>query len=171
MLNLPHSLKHQFGAVLAISLIMLLLLTLIGVTGIQTTGLEEKMAGNMYKQNISFQSAESALKQAENWIGSLEDKPTPIDDSGSDSCSDSGSDESGTIAVWSKKDGRDWSSETIWNKATNATGITTVDKPPKYIIEELSNDGVNNYYRITARGTDSSGQAKVILQSIYVRSF
>lgn len=47
---------------MAISLIMLLLLTLIGVTGSQVTGLEEKMAGNMKDRNIAFQAAESALR-------------------------------------------------------------------------------------------------------------
>jgi len=49
---------------MAISLIMLLLLTLIGVTGSQVTGLEEKMAGNMKDRNIAFQAAESALRDA-----------------------------------------------------------------------------------------------------------
>lgn len=55
----------QTGAVLPISLVMLLLLTLIGVTGSQVTGLEEKMAGNMRDKNIAFQAAESALRDAE----------------------------------------------------------------------------------------------------------
>jgi len=57
--------KHQSGAVLPISLVMLLLLTVIGVTGSQMTGLEEKMAGNMRDRNIAFQAAESALRDAE----------------------------------------------------------------------------------------------------------
>jgi len=37
---------------------MLLLLTIIGITGIQVSGLEEKMAGNSRDQNLAFQSAE-----------------------------------------------------------------------------------------------------------------
>jgi len=57
--------KHQSGAVLVIGLIMLLLLTLIGVTGSQVTGLEEKMSGNIRDRNIAFQAAESALRDAE----------------------------------------------------------------------------------------------------------
>lgn len=58
-------LQQQAGAVLPISLIMLLLLTLIGVTGSQVTGLQEKMAGNMRDQSIAFQAAEAALRDAE----------------------------------------------------------------------------------------------------------
>ena len=55
----------QSGAVLIISLIMLLLLTLIGLSGSQVTALEEKMAGNMRDKNLAFQAAESALRAVE----------------------------------------------------------------------------------------------------------
>jgi type IV pilus assembly protein PilX len=63
--------KQQSGVVLVISLVMLLLLTLIGVTSVQTTSLEEKMAGNMRDQNIAFQAAEAALRDAEEDIDSV----------------------------------------------------------------------------------------------------
>ena len=66
---------HQSGAVLIISLIMLLLLTLIGTTSMQTTTLEEKMAGNMRDRNIAFQAAESALRDAELDIQGIGTKP------------------------------------------------------------------------------------------------
>lgn len=56
---------HQSGAVLIISLIMLLLLTLIGTSSMQTTSLEEKMAGNFRDRNLAFQAAESAIRDAE----------------------------------------------------------------------------------------------------------
>ncbi|MCX7100437.1 MAG: PilX N-terminal domain-containing pilus assembly protein, partial [Methylobacter sp.] len=55
---------NQSGAVLIISLIMLLLLTLIGTTAMQTSTLEEKMAGNLRDRDIAFQAAESALRDA-----------------------------------------------------------------------------------------------------------
>ena len=71
------ALKHQSGAVLPISLIMLLLLTLIGVTGSQMTGLEEKMAGNMRDRNIAFQAAEAALRDAEQDIRGIGVTATP----------------------------------------------------------------------------------------------
>jgi type IV pilus assembly protein PilX len=56
---------YQSGAVLIISLIMLLLLTIIGASSIQTTSLEEKMAGNLRNANLAFQAAESALRAGE----------------------------------------------------------------------------------------------------------
>jgi type IV pilus assembly protein PilX len=55
---------QQKGAVLMISLIVLLLITLIGTAAIQTSTLEEKMAGNLFDKNIAFQAAESALREA-----------------------------------------------------------------------------------------------------------
>lgn len=44
--SIPSIAQHQSGVVLVISLIMLLALTLIGVTGSRVTSLEEKMAAN-----------------------------------------------------------------------------------------------------------------------------
>jgi len=59
------SLQTQAGVVMVVSLIILLLLTIIGLSAMQTTALEEKMAGNLRDKNLAFQSAESALRFAE----------------------------------------------------------------------------------------------------------
>ena len=59
-----HPISEQRGATLAIVLIFLVLVTLIGVTAMTTTTLEEKMAGNLKDQNLAFQAAESALRDA-----------------------------------------------------------------------------------------------------------
>ena len=64
-LYLQYNSQHQSGAVLAISLIILLLLTIIGLTATQVTGLEEKMAGNLRDRNLAFQAAETALRAGE----------------------------------------------------------------------------------------------------------
>lgn len=57
--------KHQTGVVLVISLIMLLALTLIGVTSSSVTGLETKMAANSKDINLAFQAAEATLRDVE----------------------------------------------------------------------------------------------------------
>jgi type IV pilus assembly protein PilX len=72
---LSNNSNHQSGAVLVISLIMLLLLTLIGISSIQTTSLEEKMAGNLRDRNIAFQAAESAIRDAEQDIRGIGTTP------------------------------------------------------------------------------------------------
>ena len=55
---------QQRGFILPISLIMLLLMAMISISGSQTTTLEERMASNLYDRNIAFQAAESALREA-----------------------------------------------------------------------------------------------------------
>lgn len=55
---------NQQGATLAIVLIFLVLVTLVSVTALTTTTLEERMAGNLRDQNLAFQAAESALRDA-----------------------------------------------------------------------------------------------------------
>lgn len=69
----PSVAKRQSGVVMVISLIMLLALTLIGVTSSNVTGLEEKMAANSKDINLAFQAAEAALRDAE---ASLKVRPT-----------------------------------------------------------------------------------------------
>lgn len=61
----PSIAKRQSGVVLAVSLIILLLLTLIGVTSSNVTGLEEKMTANTKDVNLAFQAAEAALRATE----------------------------------------------------------------------------------------------------------
>lgn len=56
--------SRQSGAVLIIAMIILLMLTLLGVTAMNTSSLEEKMAGNAQEQVHAFQAAESGYSQA-----------------------------------------------------------------------------------------------------------
>lgn len=64
MLKIP----NQRGAVLAFSLVMLLLLTLVSVSMIQHNKQELAMAGNTLQQTKSLASAETELMLAENLI-------------------------------------------------------------------------------------------------------
>jgi type IV pilus assembly protein PilX len=64
--NIMHS--QQRGAVLIVSLIFLLLLTLIGTTAMRTTTLQERMAGNTRDVNLSLQATESALRAGQDWV-------------------------------------------------------------------------------------------------------
>lgn len=57
--------KTQGGAVLVVALIMLLLLTIIGIGSMRGTSFQENMASNFREGNISFQSAEAALRKGE----------------------------------------------------------------------------------------------------------
>ncbi|MFL1404007.1 PilX N-terminal domain-containing pilus assembly protein [Marinobacter sp. M1N3S26] len=60
--------KDQSGSALIVSLIMLLLLSLIGVAGMQSTTLQDRMTGNLQDQELAFQAAEAAVREAEDFL-------------------------------------------------------------------------------------------------------
>ncbi len=72
---------RQRGAVLIVGLVILLVVTMVGIGGQQSTVLQERMAGNMRQNNIAFQAAEAALQLA---LSYLEEQAQPItpDDAG-----------------------------------------------------------------------------------------
>lgn len=65
--HLPAAAPHrQRGAVLIVSLILLVVMTLLGVTAMNTTSLEEKMAANSQITTRAFHTAETGLSMAFN---------------------------------------------------------------------------------------------------------
>lgn len=57
--------QAERGAVLIVALIMLLLLTIIGLSSMRGTSLQESMAGNMRDSNLALQASEAALRKGE----------------------------------------------------------------------------------------------------------
>ncbi|HIE5354820.1 TPA: pilus assembly PilX family protein [Stenotrophomonas maltophilia] len=57
--------RQQRGAVLYVALIMLILLALIGIAGMQVTGMQERMAANYLRSNQAFQNAEADVRSQE----------------------------------------------------------------------------------------------------------
>lgn len=175
--NLQHlRAGHERGAVLVTAMLLLLVLTVIGVTVMQLSRLQERMAGNSRDVNLSFQASEAALRSGEKYISDQESRPIP--------CSD------GTCDVWlegslvgaiANKDA-DW-----WEENGKAFSLGTIEglaEDPKAVVEELgfvrTDGGVvmgqdppdgRDFYQVTARSTGGSGQAEIVLQSTYTRKF
>ncbi len=59
--SLSRTASRQQGAVLIVALVLLTVLTFIAVTALNTSGMEEKMAGNTQESHRSFQTAETGL--------------------------------------------------------------------------------------------------------------
>ena len=61
-----HSQTHgrQRGAILVVSLLILLVLTLIGISSLDGSVMEEKMASNSQTATATFQKAESSIQEA-----------------------------------------------------------------------------------------------------------
>jgi len=176
MLNNINSTRKQRGAVLFVSLIMLLLMTLIGISAMQTTVLEERMAGNFKDRNMALQAAESSLRAAEKYLNDTTVLP--------------GFTATGTTLGlyqptssgaprWGIVDWLDWSNtgDVIQYPGT----LNNISSAPVYIIEEMPpineagsslEAGViltNNYYRVTTRAVGGTDTAIVMLQSTYKR--
>ena len=68
----------QNGLILIVSLLLLLVLTLLTLTALQTSVLETKMRTNDQSRSLAFQAAESALREAEQYISSTDPVFNPV---------------------------------------------------------------------------------------------
>lgn len=59
---------RQDGAALILALIFLLLMTMLSTSSMRTATMQERMAGNTRDWNLGFQSAEAALREAEEFL-------------------------------------------------------------------------------------------------------
>jgi len=166
-----HQIKKQAGVALVVSLIMLLLLTLLAVSSMNTTILEEKMAGNYKDRNMAFQAGEAGLRAGESYLSTT--AVLPIFDGST----------AGLYQPTQTGNSRwsiiDWS--VAGNVRAYAGSLTDVADAPDYIIEELQpvNDsggsleaGValeSRFYRITSLAVGGTDTAVVMLQSTYKR--
>jgi type IV pilus assembly protein PilX len=150
--NSGYTCKKQQGIVLVISLIILLLLSLLGITSTQNTGLEEKMAGNTHDKAIAFQAAEAALQAAEQAVD--EQSTTTFLDCEPNLPNDGLSREN--LPVEDKD---------FWLTATDVKLVAPIGTSllAKYVIQCLS----QGLYRITVYAQGKTADAVVILQSIY----
>lgn len=68
----------QRGAVLAVSLLILLVMTIIGIASMGSTTLQEKMANNNKQRQIALQAAEVALRTGETFLVSTINSVTSL---------------------------------------------------------------------------------------------
>lgn len=160
--------KNQSGAVLVISLIMLMLLTLIGISGTQNSALEEKMASNQRDKDLAFQAAESALSAAEASIDTLGPTFSDFSDAGTGGFYTEASTIPTPQAILT---------DAFWNNSpVGVSSVSTLGNDlatPNYIIQQVTIPAppgglASQGYRITVRATGRSSDTVVILQSIYV---
>ena len=184
--------QKQEGIVLFMSLVMLLLLTMLGVSSIQTTSLQQRMARNANDGSLAFQAAEVALRDGEDLLenlNNLDDFGLPLDDLGVNEAN-------GYYFEAAPGDLPNWKSLGDWESGgfrTSETHITrdnlTRDNQPKYIIEHVQTiiadaDALNldnigedigagrtEVFRVTARGYGATADAQVMIQGTYGKQF
>lgn len=159
--------RRSRGAALIVGLVFLLILTMLGITAIQTSTLEERMAGNARDVATALQAAEIALRAAEALAaaGSLP--------------STGGYDTTANSPAPDPADPANWTT----SNAAQLTGVTfsgnTAATAPLYWIEarneistsasvEIPSEKDARVYFNTARSTGASGASQVVLQSVFL---
>ncbi len=66
--QLPHQAQAEQGVALIVVLVFLVLVTITGLSAMQTSMLEERMAGNAVNRQVAFQSAEAGLSAGESLV-------------------------------------------------------------------------------------------------------
>lgn len=167
--------NSQQGAVLVIALIMLLAMTLIGVTGLSSTTMQERMAGNMREVNIAFQAAEAALREGENYLTAA---TLPAFNGGNGLYQPA---PGGTVQRWDVAANWTGTASRVYQGNLNTDDVVLA-AAPRYMIEELppvpAAGGTEaadapapetGIYRITARAVGRSDTTIVMLQTTYKR--
>lgn len=182
--------KRQCGSVLIISLVILLVLTILGIAGVDTTLLQERMVGNLQEKVSSFEAAEAGLRDGElDVLNNLNPDDIFKSDCSSGLCEPADRD-TAIYNVWVSSA----SSPVYWDSAnassdrntrhfgsgTAATSLQNVIRQPAYIVERLdvlergssivvgiTSQPANEWYRITSRGFGRVGQAQSTVQSVF----
>jgi len=145
------------GVVLFVGLIMLLLLSLIGITAMQMTLLQERMAGNFKVQHDGFEAGEIALGQGRDNVRAV---------------ANAGGGLSLNIFSMNGTNQFPWTawltSDTFPPAAPNTSPMTTRRWAPAQGASLPTNGNALSYYSIAAVGADPSTDAKTALQGVYV---
>lgn len=60
--------RAQRGVALVVSIILLIVITLMGLTAVRGTIMQQKMTSNFYDRQLAFQASEAAIRQAESVV-------------------------------------------------------------------------------------------------------
>jgi len=176
-----HSCKKQSGSVLIISMLILMVLTMLGVSGMRSTTMEEKMTGAMREKVIALQAAEAALKRGEQFFQPLVGTGAFNGTNGQYGPSDAEPDYFDS-STWGDSNSMSYT-DAITNVQT-PTAFSNVAEQPRFILKYVADmestktslnmggygqQKVNNVsdFMITAKGVGPSGKSIVILQAYY----
>lgn len=160
--------SEQRGSALIIGLVFLLILTIVGLSSMRGTTLQERMAGNVRDRNLAFQAAEAALRDGEEF---LQQASLPLFE-----------DANGLLRMRAGAGRASYWDDYFASENTRiADPVPGVPLAAEYVIEELppipgSDDSIAfgplpdvGVYRVTSRATGGTPDAVVILQSTYRR--
>lgn len=167
---------QQRGAALITALIFLIILTLLGLTAMQTSSLEERMSGSARNRSLAIQAGEQTLRYAEQDI-LLSGRVRPVAASAGCVNGICVQADVGAVQVW--QDAARLANATVYNTVAMAGYVApvlpAVDAPPTYLIEYVPRVNVPgedagstlDYYRITSRSVGGDPNTVAFLQEIF----
>lgn len=179
MRNHHQSNRHaQRGAVLIVSLILLLVMTILALSGSQMARLQERMSGNIRDADVAFQSAEAGARDSEEYLQAMTAWPSICTALGS-TCRIY---DTGVLA----NDDLRYTDSTFWStygweyRTSGTKDITEAQQDPRYIIEKLATicDTAESpcteydslyYFRTTARSVGGTVNADARVETTFVR--
>lgn len=173
----PASPSRQKGAILVVSLLLLLVMTLLGITAMQMTRMEERMAGNLRDSGLAFQGAEAGLRDAEEWIRTQPARPEPC--AGAPCAEvwerdDLAEDLRSSTLTWWNTNGREFGADGAANE-----NLDDLAREPMFVVNELQfvpddldiDPTGRDFYRVTTNSAGATGTAQAVLESTYARRF
>jgi type IV pilus assembly protein PilX len=169
----------QRGAALVTSLLLLLVLTIVGITTMQMSRMQERMTGNTGDSMAAFQAAEAAARKGEAFIAAQTTDPIPVDTCAAAPCgvfTEGLAGGNGRVELQP----RSW-----WlNNGTPSDALPGLEETPQYVLEDMPfmrTDGEKvvgeappdgrSFYQVTSRSTGKSGLAEVVIQTTYTRRY
>ena len=172
---------RERGTALIFALVMLLLLTILGVTAVTTSSLQEKMAGNMRDQYMAQQAGDSILRDGQSLVFNQTTKPTPscppdsvarIWDS---ECLPAAA--LATSANWWLTAIDSWW-QTAANAQTSSVAIGLTYQEPRFAVERIQQAPINAeigkgkkvyryYYRTTGWSVGATNSSRGITQDVF----
>ena len=148
--------RRQNGAVLYVALIILILLALLGVAGMQVTGMQERMAANYLRTNLAFQNAEADARSMESTI------ETTL--AGGETYS---ADQEECSPIF---DPLTWADGTSDAKASYTRRLDKCFAASSARVGERQNEETGNIYQITGLASDepTNPSASTVVDTIYI---
>lgn len=180
----PRLQRQQQGAVLIVSMLVLVVLTLLSISAMNSAAMQERMSGHLRDSQLAFESADAALRDTEQWLEAQTVIASPCDAvaAGCDLFTPDamhaldGTDGRpwwvGASDDWWQQNGHDFitaGQELGGNAADPRTVIEELKRVPDSLVVGVAPQGSRIYYRVTARGVGGSPWAQTVVQSTFVK--
>jgi type IV pilus assembly protein PilX len=174
------------GFSLVTVLMLIIVLGFLAMGAMNSSIVQERMAGNAGDRNVAFQAAEAALKDGEAAVLKLTSADNPALDcsSGKGFCLPPATvgAKPDSRPVWQIVDLSSSAATRAYGSAASAPVLPEVAAAPRYVIEQLdalppepgdsaeaTAEPVARAYRVTARAVGTQANTSVVLQSTFVR--